>query len=192
MEINFECKKCKKIFDGDVGEITLPDNSPRPHFEKDIICPTCGPRTMDQVYLTELGQGQLTEATLDMEGIDIFDDDDDDDDDDEWSDSGVYEGECQGCDSFESLDDMGLCSECGAKLDRDLIRERDWAYSASAFLVPEAKWEELRKETIKQYGEKLELIAPINSKPKKSKKISKKISKKRKRKKKRTQPGGLF
>lgn len=184
MEINFECRKCKNLFDCDVGEVTLPGNALRPNFEKHIICPTCGIRTMDEVFLTELGQSQLTQATLEIEGIDLFDIEDIDSfdiEDDELSDYGFYEGECQACDSFEPLNDIGLCQECSAKLERDLIRERDWAYSASAFGVPESKLEELRKKVIEIYGEKLELIAPKKSTPKKSKK--------RKRKKRKSSKG---
>jgi len=101
--------------------------------------------------------------------------------DDELNDYGFYEGECQACDSFESLNDIGLCQECNTKLDRDLIRERDWAYSASAFGVPESKLEELRKKVIEIYGEKLELIAPTKSAPKKSKKRKRKKKKSSKR-----------
>jgi rubredoxin len=182
MKINFECGKCKNLFDCDVGEVTLPGNSLRPHFEKNIICPTCGIRTMDEVFLTELGQSQLTRATLEIEGIDLIDIEnidfvDIDNEDDELSDDGFYEGDCQGCDSFESLNVDGLCRECSAKLDRDLIRERDWAYSVSAYGVPESKREELRNEVIKQYGEKLELIAPSKNTPKKSKKRKRKKKK---------------
>ena len=72
MEINFECKNCGHVFDCDVGEVTLPDNSDRPCFEKKIICPTCGERLMDEVFLTELGQSQLTQATLGFEVDDLF------------------------------------------------------------------------------------------------------------------------
>ena len=150
MDINFECRKCGNLFDCDVGEVTLPENALRPHFEKQIVCPTCGQRTMNEVFLTELGESQLTQATLDIEGVDLFNSEDG-----ELLDYGCYEGECQGCDSFESLNDIGLCQECDAKLDRDLIRERDWAYSASAFMVPKSKLEELRTKVIEIYGEKL-------------------------------------
>lgn len=165
MEINFECRKCGIIFDCDVGDVTVPANSLRPQFERNIICPECGQRTMDEVFLTELGQSQLTDATMDFE-------------DDNSGSYGFYEGECRACDSFLPLNDIGLCEECDAKLDRDLIRQREWAYSASAFAVPESKLEDLRKEVIKQYGEELELIAPAETKQKKGKK------KKRKKKKK--------
>jgi len=69
------------------------------------------------------------------------------------------------------------CKECGGIFDCDLIRQKDWDYSVSTFGVPESKREELRKEVIKQYGAKHELIAPADRIQKKSKK------KKRKKKK---------
>jgi rubredoxin len=164
MEINFECKECGGIFDCDVGTVSVSEESFRPQFENEIVCPKCGQRSIDDVLLTELGQSQLTEATFDFEADDLngFD---------------FHEGECQGCNIFQSLNDLGLCEECAGKLDRDLIRQRDWAYSALAFGVPESKREELRKEVIKHYGAKHELIAPPNRTQKKSNK------KKRKKKK---------
>ncbi len=64
MEINFECKKCKQEFDCDVGNISISRKTMRPVFESKVICPRCGERTIDDVYLTEVGQGQMTEATL--------------------------------------------------------------------------------------------------------------------------------
>ncbi len=66
MEINFECKGCQKEFDCDVGTIRINDQTMRPDFEKLIICPRCGERTMDDVLLTERGQSQMTEATMDL------------------------------------------------------------------------------------------------------------------------------
>ena len=173
MKINFECKKCGNVFDCEVGEITFPENSDRPNFEKEIICPKCGQLSMDEVFLTELGQSQLTEATIDFEVEDIFDFEDDD-----LNDFGLYEGECQGCDIIQPVNDLGLCEECNGKLERDMIRQRNWAYSALAFGCPEPKLEELRKEVIQQYGTKLELIAPTkgNQKKKKNKKRKKRRS----------------
>lgn len=79
------------------------------------------------------------------------------------NDFGILEAECQGCDIFARVDDLGLCEECSAKLDRDLIRQRDWDYSAMAFGVPPQKREKLRAAIIREYGEDLELIAPRDS-----------------------------
>jgi hypothetical protein len=64
MIINFECKGCKKEFDCEMGKIGVNVKTWRPDFENPIICPNCGDRTIDDVYLTELGQSQMTEATL--------------------------------------------------------------------------------------------------------------------------------
>ena len=75
------------------------------------------------------------------------------------SEFGFYEGECQGCDIFTCVNDVGLCEECAARLDRDLVRQRDWRYSMMAYCVPPKKREELRRKVIQQYGQDLELIA---------------------------------
>jgi rubredoxin len=65
-ELNFECRKCRKEFDSNVGTIRFPtEPGKRPEFEKDITCPNCGVVTIEEVLLTELGQMQLTE--IDME-----------------------------------------------------------------------------------------------------------------------------
>ena len=64
MKINFECKKCHKEFDCEMGKIGTNEITMRPDFEKPIVCPRCGDRTMDEVLLTELGQSQMTEATM--------------------------------------------------------------------------------------------------------------------------------
>lgn len=64
MVINFECRTCQGIFDHDVGYVEMAPGAERPQFEHSIRCPACGERTLDQVYLTERGQGQLTEAIL--------------------------------------------------------------------------------------------------------------------------------
>lgn len=89
-------------------------------------------------------------------------------DDDDLGDFGFFEGECAGCDVYTRLDDVGLCEECSAKLDRDMIRERDWDYSATAWVCPKEKREELRDLIIKEYGAKLELIAPSESEKKRA------------------------
>jgi len=67
MVINFECKTCRKVFDCDVGSIGIDYNTYRPRFGKKILCPKCGERSLDDVFLTELGQSQMTEATLDLD-----------------------------------------------------------------------------------------------------------------------------
>lgn len=63
---------------------------------------------------------------------------------DELNGFGFYEGECQGCDILTSLNDLGLCEEYAGKLERDLIRQRDWDYSALAFGCPESKRVEMK------------------------------------------------
>jgi hypothetical protein len=66
MEINFQCKKCQRKFDCEMGKIGINEQTMRPDFENLIVCPRCGERTIDEVLLTELGQGQMTEATMDF------------------------------------------------------------------------------------------------------------------------------
>ena len=66
MVINFHCKKCRKEFDCDVGKVGMNKKTMRPDFENPIICPRCGKCTIDETLLTELGQSQLTEATLNL------------------------------------------------------------------------------------------------------------------------------
>ena len=64
-ELNFKCRKCKSIFDCDVGRITFPTKPrQRPTFENEIECPKCGVITIENVLLTELGQTQITEIHL--------------------------------------------------------------------------------------------------------------------------------
>ena len=66
MIINFKCKNCKNTFDSEVGQISINEESLRPKFEFEISCPKCGKRTIDEVLLTELGQSQMTDATMDF------------------------------------------------------------------------------------------------------------------------------
>jgi hypothetical protein len=68
------------------------------------------------------------------------------------------------------LNDFGLCEECAGKLERDLLRQRDWDYSALAYGVPAEKREALRNEIIGRYGGKLELILPKEEPDRKRKK----------------------
>ena len=81
----------------------------------------------------------------------------DEDMEEEWE---SYDGQCYACDLPGRVDDLGLCEECRTKLERDLIRQRDWEYSAWAFGLSEEGREELYRQVIAQYGKKLELIAP--------------------------------
>ena len=81
---------------------------------------------------------------------------------DEALDPNAFSGtqaECYGCDLFTDVDDMMLCAECSSKLDRDMIRLRDWDRSITAWTTPKDKRESLRDAIIKQYGRPLELIA---------------------------------
>jgi len=50
------------------------------------------------------------------------------------------------------VNDLGLCDDCYAKLERDLIRMRDWEYSAEAFGVPDTQLEALRDRIIRDYA----------------------------------------
>jgi hypothetical protein len=72
---------------------------------------------------------------------------------------GLYEAICQACDAHAMVNDIGLCEYCDAKMDRDLIRKREWDYSATAFGCPVDKREELRKHIIAQHGETLEILS---------------------------------
>ena len=92
---------------------------------------------------------------------------------------GFYEGECRGCGIFTCVDDVGLCEVCAAKLDRDLVRQRDWQYSTMAYGVPPEKREELRRKIVQQYGEDLELIARAEVKRPKSRSRKKRKKKQR-------------
>ncbi|MFC1498584.1 hypothetical protein ACFLS1_08975 [Verrucomicrobiota bacterium] len=93
---------------------------------------------------------------------------------------GQSKGECAGCDIFSRVNDLGLCETCDAKVDRDMIRQRAWDHSVSAFGCPPEKREALRNAVISEFGEKLELIAPDKTsrsgsnktKPKKKKRKS--------------------
>jgi hypothetical protein len=55
---------------------------------------------------------------------------------------------------------MMLCEDCASKIERDLIRQRKWDYTASGFGLSSEDREELRRRVIAQFGKALELIAP--------------------------------
>jgi len=71
---------------------------------------------------------------------------------------GLWEALCHACDLWRPVNDLMLCEDCDAKIQRDLIRARDWDYVAAAFGLDETGRERLRDEVIRQYGSKNELI----------------------------------
>jgi hypothetical protein len=71
----------------------------------------------------------------------------------------TYTGECAGCDVFAPIDDQGLCEECAAKLERDLIRLGDWDFTMAGFGLPEHQRAPYRKQVIEEFGARMELIA---------------------------------
>jgi len=81
---------------------------------------------------------------------------------------------CAGCDLPFPVNDLRLCDECFMKLERDLIRARDWDYSATAFMTPPEHLEALRERVIRDYGADYELITDPNAvdKPKRKNKRS--------------------
>jgi hypothetical protein len=89
---------------------------------------------------------------------------------------------CAGCDIPGELNENGLCADCAAKLERDLIRNRDWDYSVSAFAVPEDQLETLRELVIREYGAHYELIEPSEASTKKKRKNKRSNSRNTKRK----------
>jgi hypothetical protein len=80
---------------------------------------------------------------------------------------GMWDGQCQACEMWGRVNDLGLCEECDGKIQRDLIRARDWDYVAAAFGLDNEGRERLRAEVIRQYGARNELI--IDQKPRKRK-----------------------
>ena len=72
---------------------------------------------------------------------------------------GLWEGQCQACETWTRVNDLSLCEECDARIQRDLIRAREWEYVAAAFGLDEEGRERLRAEVIRQYGAANELIA---------------------------------
>lgn len=87
---------------------------------------------------------------------------------------------CRGCDLPQHVNDLGLCNDCYAKLERDLIRTRDWEYSAEAFGVPNEQLEILRDRVIREYGAAYELLEqPHDHKPKNKRSKSRATQRKR-------------
>ena len=82
---------------------------------------------------------------------------------DNFEDGVIIDTICAGCDLSRPVNDLSLCDECFAKLERDLIRSRDWEYSATAFMVAEDQLEALRERVIREYGAGYELIEDPNA-----------------------------
>jgi hypothetical protein len=72
--------------------------------------------------------------------------------------------ECVGCGLPLPLNEQGLCADCNAKLERDLIRARDWEYTTTAYFLSAEQQEALRARIIREYGAKNELL--VEDKPK--------------------------
>lgn len=68
-------------------------------------------------------------------------------------------GECRVCDGYGFVTDDMLCLTCAEQIERDLIRLRDWDYSALAYGARPEDREALRNRIIKEHGEALELLA---------------------------------
>jgi hypothetical protein len=92
-----------------------------------------------------------------------------------------FEGQCLACDAWGRVDDLGLCDDCAAKLDRDLIRQREWDYSATAFGVSPDDREKLRQQVIAQFGAALELIAAPEEQPPRRQRKSRKTKRPKRR-----------
>ena len=68
---------------------------------------------------------------------------------------------CIACDQVvPQRDDLGLCPNCAATLDRDMMRDRDWERSWTAWHTPADQREALRAQVVARYGARYELIAP--------------------------------
>jgi hypothetical protein len=76
---------------------------------------------------------------------------------------------CVGCDIPFPLNEQGLCEDCFAKLERDLIRARDWDYSVAAFLLSDDQREALRERIIQAYGPANELLVDVKKPRRKNK-----------------------
>lgn len=73
---------------------------------------------------------------------------------------GMWDGQCNACDIFGRVNDLGLCEDCAGKMERDQIRQNDWNYTYSGFALNDEQRQKLRSEIIQKYGVALELISP--------------------------------
>ena len=82
---------------------------------------------------------------------------------------------CRGCDEPAQVNDLGLCDTCVEKLERDLIRARDWECSMTVYGMSREAREATRREIIAEHGREMELLAEEapsdrKKKPKRSRK----------------------
>ena len=84
---------------------------------------------------------------------------------------------CYGCDALETLNDLGLCESCVEKLERDLIRARDWEYSVTVFGMSREAREAKHAEIIAKHGSQMELIEAAP--PKRPRRQARRSTKKR-------------
>jgi len=77
------------------------------------------------------------------------------------------------------LNDLGLCAECAAKLERDLIRVRAWEYTTTANFLSAEQQAALRARIIREYGAKNELLVEDKPKPKNKRSHSRATQRKR-------------
>lgn len=66
MQINFEYKKCNEIFVFEAEKRKMNEQTFRPNFKKEITRPKCAVLTIDEVFLTILGQSQMTEVMMNI------------------------------------------------------------------------------------------------------------------------------
>ncbi len=66
-------------------------------------------------------------------------------------------GKCQACDTFTEVNDMSLCDDCDEKIQRDMIRDKEWDYVVEAFGLSNEGRDKLYQDTIKKHGRKKEL-----------------------------------
>ena len=95
---------------------------------------------------------------------------------------GCFEADCYACDLYGLVNDLFLCEECAGKLERDLLRQRDWDYAATAYGLSSDQRENVRSQVIARYGKKLELIAPANETPREPSKKKQMKAERRRRK----------
>jgi len=59
MIVNLKCEICNFIYDAEVGEPRMDDNTGSLIWENQTVCPKC--KAVDKDLLSEKGQGQMTQ-----------------------------------------------------------------------------------------------------------------------------------